>query len=67
MGEDTRRAPYLDSTRSVEDRVRDLLSRLTVDEKLAQLGGVWSTSLLEDGKLCEVARAREVGDTARAT
>src|SRR5512135_1820379 len=43
---------------AVEERVRDLLSRMTLDEKLAQLGGVWSTSLLENGSL-SAARARE--------
>lgn len=51
-------APYLDAAQSVEDRARDLLSRMTVDEKLAQLGGVWSTSLLAGGKL-SATRARE--------
>ncbi len=51
-------APYRDAARSVEDRTRDLLSRMTLDEKLAQLGGVWSTSLLAGGKLSE-ARARD--------
>ena len=58
MGGDMLQAPYRDAAQSVEERVRDLLSRMTVDEKLAQLGGVWSTSLLENGGLSE-ARARE--------
>ena len=34
-------ALYLDSTASVDDRVADLLDRMTLDEKLAQLGSVW--------------------------
>ncbi len=39
---------YRDPTRSVDERVHDLLGRMTIDEKLAQLGGVWITDLLED-------------------
>ncbi len=50
--------PHLDSRQPVEARVRDLLSRLTLDEKLAQIGGVWSSSLLDDGVFSE-SRARE--------
>ena len=42
------KALYLDSTQAIEERVRDLLSRMTLDEKLAQLGGVWAFELLED-------------------
>lgn len=38
-------APYRDPGRSPEARARDLLSRMTLDEKLAQLVGVWSTAL----------------------
>ena len=34
-------AVYLDSAASVDDRVADLLARMTLDEKLAQLGSVW--------------------------
>jgi len=33
--------PYRDPTRSIDERVHDLLVRMTVDEKLAQLGSVW--------------------------
>jgi beta-glucosidase len=42
--------PYRDPTRDVSDRVDDLLSRMTLLEKLAQLGGVWSTDLLDGGR-----------------
>ena len=42
------KALYLDQTRPMEERGRDLLSRMTLDEKLAQLGGVWAFELLED-------------------
>ena len=67
MGEDTLQAPYLDTTRSVEERVRDLLSRMTFDEKLAQIGCVWSSSVCEDGAFSESPRAREAGATAPVT
>jgi hypothetical protein len=30
-----RKAPYLDATQPIETRVADLLSRMTLDEKLA--------------------------------
>jgi beta-glucosidase len=42
------RPEYLDSTRPVGERVHDLLSRLTLDEKLAQLGSVWVFQLFEN-------------------
>jgi beta-glucosidase len=58
MGGDERQLRYLDATQALEERVRDLLSRMTLDEKLAQLGGVWATRLIEDGVFSEV-RARE--------
>lgn len=32
------KAPYLDRTLPIEQRVADLLSRMTIDEKIAQLG-----------------------------
>jgi len=56
MSKDTK-AVYLDPTRPVEERVRDLLSQMTLDEKLAQLVGVWSIELLE-GKVFAAERAR---------
>ncbi|MEY2434483.1 MAG: hypothetical protein QOC92_4208 [Acidimicrobiaceae bacterium] len=37
---------YLDPTATVESRVDDLLERMTLDEKAAQLGGVWITDLV---------------------
>lgn len=52
------RTPYQDPQQPVDVRVRDLLARMTVEEKLAQLGGVWSTSLLENDTFSE-SRARE--------
>jgi beta-glucosidase len=37
----TQDAPYRDAKRPVEQRVADLLSRMTLEEKVAQLEGVW--------------------------
>ena len=39
---------YRDASQPVTARVADLLARMTLDEKLAQMGGVWSTSLLDE-------------------
>lgn len=41
--------PYRDPELPVEDRVEDLLARMTFEEKLAQLGSVWAFQLMEDG------------------
>lgn len=38
---------YLDSTRSHDERVADLLSQMTLDEKLAQLGSFWAYEVLD--------------------
>jgi beta-glucosidase len=43
----------------IDDRVEDLLGRMTLDEKLAQLGCVWSTQLVEDDRFSE-AKARDL-------
>ena len=51
---------YRDPRQATDRRVRDLLSRMTVDEKLAQIGGVWATSLIDvKGGLIE-SRATEL-------
>jgi len=55
---DEERPLYRDATATIDDRVGDLLSRMTLEEKLAQLGGAWSTSLLENGAF-SAARAQE--------
>jgi beta-glucosidase len=39
---------YIDPTRPLDERIDDLLGRMTLDEKIAQLGCVWSTSLVRD-------------------
>jgi len=40
---------YRDPNASVDDRVEDLLSIMTLDEKLAQLGCLWSTAFVKKG------------------
>lgn len=43
-------APYRDPQRDADARLKDLLGRMTLEEKLAQLGGVWPSDLVgEDG------------------
>ncbi len=41
---------YRDPAHTVEERAEDLLSRMSIDEKVAQLGGVWAMQLLQNGK-----------------
>jgi beta-glucosidase len=41
-------APYRDPIRSVEERVADLLARMTLAEKLAQVGSVWAFEFVGD-------------------
>jgi beta-glucosidase len=42
-------APYRDATRPVADRVADLLDRMTLDEKVAQITSVWIEVDVERG------------------
>ena len=58
MSPDVAHVPYRNASLPVSDRVSDLLCRMTLDEKLAQLGGVWSSSVIEDGRFSD-AKARE--------
>lgn len=39
---------YQDPTAGVAERVADLLGRMTIEEKVAQLGAIWLTSLVRD-------------------
>ena len=47
----TTQLSYKDPTRPIHERVEDLLSQMTLDEKIAQLGCVWSTALIKDDRL----------------
>ncbi len=48
---------YRDPSLSLARRTEDLLSRMTVSEKIAQLGCAWSTAMVADGAFSE-QRAR---------
>jgi len=50
--------PYRDPSLPVAERVADLVGRMTLDEKLAQLGCVWITSLVVDERFDPEATAR---------
>jgi beta-glucosidase len=41
---------YRDASAGIGERVADLLGRMTVEEKVAQLGAIWLTSLVADEK-----------------
>lgn len=49
---------YRDPARPLAERVDDLLGRMTMEEKLAQLQGAWVTSLLQSDHFDEAAAAR---------
>ena len=51
--------PYRDAGQPVAARVQDLLARMTLDEKLAQVGCVWSNVLVQDDAFSE-QKAREL-------
>jgi beta-glucosidase len=55
-------APYLDPARPVAERVSDLLSRMTVDEKLAQLSGIWVFELLDKSAFSEEKARAAIGN-----
>jgi len=50
---------YKDPAQPLEARIEDLLGRMSLDEKLAQLGCVWSTALVVDERFSP-DRAREM-------
>ncbi len=54
-------APYKDSNLSIEARVADLLSRMTLEEKAAQMVGVWqgkSTTLVDEKGNFDLEKAK---------
>jgi beta-glucosidase len=52
---------YLDPSLSVDDRVEDLLGRMTPDEKLAQLGSLWVFEILDGASLDPAKAAARLG------
>ncbi len=48
-----------DSSLSIHERVEDLLARMTPEEKMAQLGALWSDQLIR-GDTVDEDRAREL-------
>jgi beta-glucosidase len=44
---------YRDPSKSLDARVKDLVSKMTLDEKIAQIGGAWSYELLDAGKFSQ--------------
>jgi beta-glucosidase len=55
----TIQAPYRDATLPLDERVADLLARMTIEEKVAQLGSVWAFEVVGVGAFdAERARAR---------
>ena len=55
---------YRDPTADVESRVRDLLGRMTLDEKVRQMGTVLIKDCLENGKVSRKALREHFGDTS---
>lgn len=53
---------YKDASQPVEVRVEDLLSRMTLEEKAAQLCGDLAASFIEDGKLSHDALVEKFKD-----
>ncbi|MEM6283789.1 MAG: glycoside hydrolase family 3 N-terminal domain-containing protein [Chloroflexota bacterium] len=49
---------YADANRSITERVDDLIERMTLDEKLAQLGSFWIYEVL-DGTVFSSSRAQD--------
>jgi beta-glucosidase len=50
-------APYRDPSRTIAERASDLLGRMTLDEKLAQIAGVWPPAIVDGNFSEEKARA----------
>ena len=60
--------PYRDPSRPPAERADDLLARMTLAEKVAQLGCVWSTSLADEAGFSHArARARLAHGTGHVT
>lgn len=56
------RERFRDATRSVEERVDDLLERMTLEEKVAQVAGIWATSLMRERRFSPGAASERIPD-----
>lgn len=62
------RPAYRDATRPVAERAADLLARMTLEEKLAQIGSVWASAIMDGGRFsAERAAAALVHGTGHVT
>lgn len=50
---------YVDAAQPIDVRVKDLLSKMTLDEKLAQIVGVWVTDLIDDNREFSEVKAQK--------
>jgi beta-glucosidase len=57
----TTQTSYRDAALPIETRAADLLARMTTEEKVAQLGSVWSFELIGSGTLDRARAAELVG------
>ena len=53
---------YRDPNAAIDDRVADLLGRMTLEEKVAQLGTVWLTALVQDEAFDSDHAAEQLAD-----
>jgi beta-glucosidase len=57
MDEKLKSAVYRDPGKPVQERIEDLLSHMTLEEKIAQLGGIWGEKCIDSDSFSE-GRAR---------
>jgi beta-glucosidase len=54
-------AAYRDPSHSIDERVDDLLSQMTIEERCAQLGGAWFSRLIVAGDLDQERMQKRLG------